>query len=159
MSDTTACLIHYGDPSLTAFVHRWLNIYTIPADIAAHFPPYPGVPHVSRIQMNTFAWEPFCAVFRELISTGLVKELHTYDGCVNLRRKRGMNEWSIHSWGLALDFDQKLNPLGGATHFSQAFLNVWRKHAWNCGADWAGRKDPMHFQYTNVFPNPKPLIA
>ena len=72
------------------------------------------MPHVTRIEMHTFAWEPFCAVFRELIATGLVKELHTYDGCGNLRKKRGINEWSIHSWYLALDFDQALEPLNGA---------------------------------------------
>ena len=153
MSDTAQCLAHYGDPSTTAFVTHWLTIYTIPADIAAHFPPYPGVPHVSRIQMNRFAWEPFCAVFRELIATGLVKELHTYDGCVNLRRKRGMSEWSIHSWGLALDFDQAQAPLGSQKpHFSQAFLQVWRNHHWDCGADWSGRRDEMHFQYTKLYP-------
>ena len=153
MSDTSQCLAHYGDPSTSAFQNHWLKIFTIPPDIAAHFPPYPGVPHVSRIQMNTFAWEPFCAVFRELIATGLVKELHTNDGCVNLRRKRGMAEWSIHSWGLALDFDQALAPLGSKkSHFSQAFLQVWRNHHWDCGADWLGRSDPMHFQYTKLFP-------
>lgn len=153
MTDTQHCLLAYGDPSKPAFAAKWLKIFALPPDIAAHFPPYPGVPHVSRIEMHTLAWQPFCAVFRELIATGLVKELHTYDGCVNLRKKRGMSEWSIHSWGLALDFDQALNPLGGATHFTQAFLAVWRAHGWDCGADWTGRRDPMHFQYTDKFPS------
>ena len=153
MTDTQSCLHYYGDPGTAAFEAKWLRIFTIPPDIAAHFPPYPGVPHVTRIQMNSFCWDSFCAVFRELIATGLVKELHTYDGCVNLRRKRGLSEWSIHSWGLALDFDQALAPLGSqAPHFSQAFLNVWRRHGWDCGADWQGRKDPMHFQFTHLFP-------
>lgn len=154
MSDSAACLNHYGDPSTVAFEDHWLEIYAIPADIVSHFPPYPGVPHVTRIQMNRVAWEPFCAVFRQLIATGLVRELHTYDGCVNVRRKRGLGDWSIHSWGLALDFDQALAPLGSHTpHFSQAFLQVWRDHNWECGADWTGRPDPMHFQFTKLFPN------
>ena len=153
MTDTQHCLLAYGDPSKPAFAAKWLKIFALPPDIAAHFPPYPGVPHVSRIEMHTLAWQPFCAVFRELIATGYVSELHTYDGCVNLRKKRGMSEWSIHSWGLALDFDQALNPLDGATHFTQAFLAVWRAHGWDCGSDWTGRCDPMHFQYTKNFPS------
>ena len=159
MSDTANCVAHYGDPAKPAFQNKWLRIYTLPADIAAHFPPYPGVPHVSRIQMNTFAWEPFCAAFRELISTGLVKELKTYDGCVNLRYKRNQAEIpanrSIHSWGLALDFNAKLNPLGVVQGsrpgmFTKAFLDVWRRHGWTAGADF---RDGMHFQFTNKFPS------
>lgn len=156
-TDTQHCLAAYGDPSKPAFQKKWLEIFTLPPDIASSFPPYPGVPHVTRIQMNKFAWPAFCAVMRELIATGLSKEFKTYDGCVNLRLKRGINEYSIHSWGLALDFNANLNPLGRAKGargtWSEKFLAVWRKHGWVCGADWTGRPDGMHFQFTNSFPS------
>ncbi|GAC1589631.1 MAG: hypothetical protein NVS3B25_07360 [Hymenobacter sp.] len=160
MTDTAACLTHYGDPGTAAFQAKWLHIFELPADIAAHFPPYPGVGHVTRIEMNRFAWEPFCAAFRDLIATGLVSELKTYDGCVCLRYKRGMAEVpanrSIHSWGLALDFNAAQNPLAVALGarkgmFSKAYLDVWRRHGWTCGADFT-RPDVMHVQLTNTFP-------
>ena len=153
MTDTQHCLAVYGDPSTVAFQGKWLVRHPLPATVLPHFPPYPEVPHVSAIYMNSFATAALDAVLLELVVTGLIKELHTYDGCLNLRKKRGIDEWSIHSWGLALDFDQALAPLGSQKpHFSQAFLNVWRKHNWDCGADWTGRKDIMHFQYTKNFP-------
>ncbi len=156
MTDTQHCQAVYGDPSKPAFQSKWLEIFPLPADIAAIFPPYPGVPHITRIQMNKYTWPAFCAVMRELIATGLHKEFKTYDGCVNLRLKRGINEYSIHSWGLALDFNAAQNPLGVAWGtrkgmFSKAFLDVWRKHGWVCGADFT-RGDGMHFQFTTTFP-------
>ena len=156
MTDSTQCLRAYGDPTKAAFQKKWLKIYAFPADVAAVFPPYPGVPKVTRIQMNAFAWPSFCAVLRALTAAGLHQEFKTYDGCLNVRLKRGINAYSIHSWGLAVDFNAALNPLGkprgGKGMWSEAFLAVWRAHGWSCGADWAGRPDGMHFQYTTHFP-------
>ena len=156
MSDTTNCLAHYGDPSKPAFAQKWLVRHPLPAAVLASFPPYPGVPKVTAVYMNKFACAALDAVLMELLSTGLIKELKTYDGCLNLRLKRGLNEYSIHSWGLALDFNAALNPLGvkwGSRPgmFSKAFLAVWRKHGWTCGADFT-RGDSMHFQFTTTFP-------
>jgi len=152
MTDSQRCLATYGDPSLAAFAAKWLIRHPLPAAVLPYFPPYPGVPHVTAIYMNRFATAALDGVLEELVQTGLIHELKTYDGCWNVRKKRGINAYSIHSWGLALDFNALLNPLGGPCHFSQAFLEVWRRHGWVCGADWSGRKDAMHFQYTLYFP-------
>lgn len=157
MTDSQLCIQHYGNPESSAFVSKWLQRFTLPADVAAVWPHYPGLDKpITAIYMNKFAFEPLIAVIRELIQTGLIKELLTYDGCLNVRLKRGVNEYSIHSWGLALDFNAALNPLGQRMGskpkmFTPAFLAVWRKHGWTCGADFS-RPDGMHFQYTNTFP-------
>lgn len=155
MSDTSQCLAHYGDPSQAAFQSKWLIRHELPAAVKPHFPKYGNI-SPTAIYMNKFAAASLDAVLLELVATGLHKEFKTYDGCLNLRLKRGLNEYSIHSWGLALDFNAALNPLGvrwGSKPgmFSKAFLDVWRRHGWTCGADFS-RGDSMHFQYTTQFP-------
>lgn len=151
MTDSQHCLAAYGDPSKPAFEAKWLVRHPLPATVIPLFPPY-GTIKPTAVYMHTFAAASLDAVLLELVATGLIKELHTYAGCREVRQKRNIGEWSIHSWGLALDFNEKTEVLGGACHFSEAFLNVWRKHNWVCGADFIGRKDPMHFQYTKLFP-------
>lgn len=153
MTDTAFCFAKYGDPAKPAFQQQLVN-YIFPAWLAPHWPLYDGK-RVTHQFLHKDIITPLEAVFRELISTGLVKELKTYGGAGNLRYKRNMPEIpanrSIHSWYCALDFNQALNPLGvkqGSRPgmFTQAFLNVWRKHGWTCGADFSNH-DGMHFQY------------
>ena len=156
MTDSQQCLAAYGDPSKPAFEAKWLVRHPLPAAVLPFFPPYPGVPKVKAVYLNRFAAAALDAVLLELLATGLIKEFKTYDGCHNVRLKRGIDEYSIHSWGLALDFNAALNPLGvkwGSRKgmFSKAFLDVWRRHGWVCGADFS-RGDSMHLQYTSHFP-------
>lgn len=155
MTDTQRCLAAYGDPSKPAFEAKWLIRHELPAAVKPYFPKYGNI-RPTAIYMNKFAAASLDVVLLELLSTGLIKELKTYDGCHNVRLKRGINEYSIHSWGLALDFNALLNALGvkwGSQPgmFSKAFLDVWRKHGWVCGADFS-RSDAMHFQMTTKFP-------
>jgi hypothetical protein len=153
MTDTQRCLKKYGDPSTKTFRDKWIVLYDFPAWMDAIFPKYQGQA-VTRQWVNKDLKAPLEAVFAELLSTGLHKELKTFDGLWNVRLKRGINEYSIHSWGLALDFNAALNPLGvkwgtRPGMFSKAFLDVWRRHGFTCGADFS-RGDSMHMQYTPI---------
>jgi len=153
-TDTQQCLAAYGDPTTNAFQQKWLVKHPLPAQVLPYFPRYGGTTVVTHIYMNRFATAALDAVLLELLSTGLIKELKSYHGCWNVRPKRTVAEMSTHAWGLAQDFNEPQNPLGvvwGSRKgmFSKAFLDVWRKHGWKCGADF---KDAMHFQYTSRFP-------
>jgi hypothetical protein len=154
-ADTQNCLRHYGDPTSKTFEAKWMQLYVFPDWLAKIFPPYAGKP-VTRQWVNKAIIPAFEAVFRDLLATGLWRELKSFDGLWVVRQKRGISEYSIHSWGLAIDFNASLNPLGvkwGSRKgmFSKAFLDTWRRHGWVCGADFA-RGDSMHFQFTNSFP-------
>lgn len=105
---------------------------------------------------------PFTRIYcnREIISLldqtflvldimGLLDELKTYDGCWNIRKIRGSEtKWSVHSFGLALDFNAELNPLGAEPTFTPRFLDLMQACGWTCGARFA-RKDGMHFQWAD----------
>jgi len=62
---------------------------------------------------------------------------------------------SLHSWGIAIDFDPTLNRWGGKQKDGQPcplrvhpeFLQVFRDAGWRCGADWkTGGGDWMHVE-------------
>jgi len=57
---------------------------------------------------------------------------------------------SLHSWGIAVDFDPAANPVGGRnswmrTEAGQRFVKVFEDHGWTWGGRWSF-KDDMHFQ-------------
>lgn len=89
-----------------------------------------------------------------LWEAGVLSEIKTWDGIFNVRKKRGLNSLSIHAFACALDLNASHNPLGltrqqciakGLTPFSEKFIEVSRPYM-DCGADWAGRPDGMHYQ-------------
>lgn len=151
MTTTERLVKAYGNPHDTvAFTKRNLVTWPLPAAMAAVWPKFAG--HViTRITINKALIGPLTAVFAELIETGLVKELKTYDGAYNYRPQRGSNALSMHAYGLALDFNAQTNGLGKPVTFSQKFLDVWRRHGWTCGADFPmPRTDGMHMEYTKT---------
>lgn len=70
--------------------------------------------------------------------------LDEYGGCFNYRKSRGSDNWSVHSWGLAVDILPSLGkykePSMIPYHFVDAFLN--RGFVW--GGFW-DKPDGMHF--------------
>lgn len=119
----------------------------VPAEIAAVCINAATNKGTTKIFCNLAMHEPLREVFGALIGAGLHLELKTFDGCFNVRPVRGVpNVMSVHSWGLALDFNAKDNPLGGESTWSPDFVQVWKDAGFVWGGDFK-RKDPMHFQY------------
>lgn len=161
-SDTQRCLQVFGNPSSKQFAAQWLVRHELPDAVKPYFPPYDSR-RPTAIYMNRYAVKALDAVLLDLLHTGLIKELKTYNGCWSVRKKVGLNEYSIHSWGLALDFNAALNPLGAKWGsrpgmFSGKFIEVWERHGWTAGM-WWNRPDGMHFQFTDKLPTPMNLAG
>jgi len=147
MSDKA--LKKYGDPK--ANETKFMTIWIVPENIKKAIPVLP-----SKMYINKDIIKPLTSVLLDLIESGLHKEIKTFDGCFNIRLKRGLTTPSIHSWGIALDLNASQNPLNktkaqcvadGLKPFSVEFDKVWRLYGWTCGIDWK-RADGMHFEYT-----------
>jgi hypothetical protein len=92
---------------------------------------------------------PLSKAFKNLIDTGHVNELKTYDGCFNIRKKRGLNSMSLHSWGVAIDVNAFENGLGVDPKLSAGFVKCFTDAGFQWGGIWR-RKDGMHFQLSSI---------
>jgi len=141
----------YGDPSVNTIEWERLNMerWVIPSAIRSAVPELPG-----KIYMHK-AFVPVVERWLTALVVGHVAhEIDTFDGCWNIRTIRGGKAMSIHSWGMAIDFNASQNPLGlttrqaherGLTPFSARFFSISRQFV-DCGIDWPRRPDGMHFQ-------------
>jgi hypothetical protein len=98
-----------------------------------------------RIYGHKLLESPLKKAFELLRGQGLIGELRTYDGCFNIRKMTSGKSYSVHSWGLAVDFNAALNPYGGDIDFSDDFILCFAKAGFEAGALWS-TPDGMHFQ-------------
>jgi len=149
MVTSAQCLRKYGEPSAS---NKNLVLWDVPTELEIGVIP-------KRIYCNKDLIKPLEAAFKALIATGCVNELKTWDGCFNIRKKRGLASMSLHSWAIAIDMNAFSNPLGltreqiiarGLTPFSEKFLDCFRKNGFVCGADWKRRPDFMHVELANI---------
>ena len=148
MVTSAQALKKYGDPTKESNMTLW----DIPTELEVGVIP-------KRLYCNKDMVAPLTQAFKNLIATGFVKELKTWDGCFNIRKKRGLTSMSLHSWGIAIDVNSSHNPLGltreqikakGLTPFSEGFLQCFRDAGFDCGADWKSRPDFMHMQLKKI---------
>lgn len=98
-----------------------------------------------KIYCNKDMVKPLTLAFQNLIKTGFVKELKTWDGCFNIRRKRGTISPSLHSWGVAIDVNAAWNGMGKKPTLSTGFVKCFTDAGFDWGGTWT-KPDGMHFQ-------------
>ena len=148
MVTSAQCLKKYGDPNL----HKNMTVWDVPSNLEIGVIP-------KKIYCNKDLVLPLQQALQALIVTGKVAELKTWDGCFNIRKKRGLSSMSLHSWGIAIDMNSSDNQLGksydqlikeGKKPFSEGFLQCFRDAGFDCGGDWKSRPDRMHFQISKI---------
>jgi hypothetical protein len=111
----------------------------------AHVVDFEGNPWGCKVYGHRLMEAPLKRAFKALIETGAVSELETYDGCTCVRPMTGGGGWSVHSWGLAIDFNAGTNAYGHRPTLSTRFVKCFT----DAGFEWGGRwrtPDGMHFQ-------------
>ena len=139
MVTSAQCLKKYGEPSPS---NKNLVLWDVPTELEIGVIP-------KRIYCNKDLIKPLEAAFKALIATGCVNELKTWDGCFNIRKKRGLSSMSLHSWAIAIDVNAFENGLGVTPKLSANFVKCFTDNGFDWGGTWT-RKDGMHFQLAKI---------
>lgn len=139
MVSSKQCFAKFGEPSAS---NKCMTLWDVPTELEIGIIP-------KRIYCNRLMVEPLKKAFKNLIDTGAVKELKTWDGCFNIRKKRGLSTMSLHSWGLAIDVNAFENGLYQTPKLSPTFAKCFTDAGFDWGGTWL-RQDGMHFQLSAI---------
>jgi hypothetical protein len=140
MITSAQCLKKYGQPDPS---NKWMILWDVPTALEIGVIP-------KRIYCNKDLVKPLEQAFKNLIERGCVGELKTWDGCFNIRKKRGKTSLSLHSWGVCLDVNAFENGLGVKPKLSEGFVKCFKDAGFDWGGDWKNPIDGMHFQLSKI---------
>jgi hypothetical protein len=139
MVTSQQALKKYGAPSPS---NPNMVVWDVPAELEIGMIP-------KKIYCNKDMVKPLSMAFKKLIDTKAVNELKTWDGCFNIRNKRGLSSYSLHSWGIAVDVNAFENGLNQTPKLSKQFVECFTTSGFDWGGTWT-RKDGMHFQLSKI---------
>ena len=139
MVTSAQCLAKYGPPAPD---NKWLILWDVPTELELGVIP-------KKIYCNKDLVQPLAAAFKNLIERGYYMELKTWDGCFNIRKKRGAQSMSLHSWGVAIDLNAAWNGFGAKPTLSSGFVKCFTDVGFDWGGIW-GKADGMHFQLSKI---------
>ena len=142
MVTSKQCFDKWGDPLTTNDEGIYMTVWDVPANLEIGVIP-------KKLYCNKAMIVPLTKAFTSLIKTGFVKELKTWDGCFNIRKKRGLASMSLHSWGIAIDVNAAWNGLNVTPVLSKGFVKCFTDAGFDWGGTWT-RKDGMHFQLNKI---------
>jgi hypothetical protein len=139
MITSQQALKKYGQPKDS---NPCMVLWDVPAELEIGVIP-------KRIYCNKDMVKPLEQAFKNLIQRNHVAELKTWDGCFNIRKKRGLTSMSLHSWGLAVDVNAFENGLGMKPKLSEGFVKCFTDAGFNWGGTWK-RLDGMHMELAKI---------
>ena len=132
------CLKKYGNP----VNERSMILWTIPQEIQlSRFP--------RKIYCNRDLINPLSLALKNIIERNLKDQIKTYDGCFNIRKKRGAASSSLHSWGVAIDINAAWNQFGKTPTMSAELVKCFTDAGFDWGGNWK-KPDGMHFQLSKI---------
>jgi hypothetical protein len=132
------CLSKYGDPKL----EKAMTLWHVPPELIIGVIP-------TKIYCNKDMVVPLKQAFTNVIQRNLINELRTYDGCFNIRRKRGASSTSLHAWGIAIDINAGWNQYGKSPTMSKELVNCFVEAGFEWGGNWS-KPDGMHMQLAKI---------
>lgn len=109
----------------------------------------------TRVAVHRKAAESLTAALMEIHDAGLWGFLDPFAGGYEFRRISGSTRLSLHSLGLAVDFDPAANPYRGNPDESRfgrsgegrAVVRLFELYGWYWGGRFKDRPDAQHFQF------------
>ena len=118
------------------------------------------VSSITRIQRIPILNQPLDCHFRlerpllnamnEVVEAKLGHEIRSCEGCYWPRHKMHdpKRELSVHSWGVAVDFNAPTNMPGTKGDMHPGIIEIFARHGFYWGGNFG---DPMHFQYARGY--------
>lgn len=128
----------YGDPSL----EKHMVLFDIPSHLEVGAVP-------NRIYCNIDFTAPLERALSLVKARGLGHLIKTWDGCFNIRKKRGAQSMSLHSWGLAIDINASWNRMGMKPTMPMELVECFEEAGFEWGGRWT-KPDGMHFQLARI---------
>ena len=138
MVTSQQALKKYGPPETEKFMVVW----DVPTKLE-----HGAIP--KKIYCNRDMVQPLEQAFSNIIDRGLADQVRTWDGCFNIRRKRGATSSSLHSWGIAIDINAAWNGFGKTPTMSPELVKCFTDAGFDWGGVWS-RPDGMHFQLSKI---------
>ena len=138
MITSSDCFKRFGAPETELHMVLW----DVPSELEVGVIP-------KRIYCNRVMIEPLTKAFRNIIDRRLVAELITWDGCFNIRKKKGSLAVSLHAWGLAIDINAAWNGWKKKPTMSKELVACFTDAGFEWGGRWAAQ-DGMHFQLARL---------
>ena len=129
---------HYGDPKAESA----MVLFDVPRECQSA-----AIPR--RIYCNRDLVGPLTKALALVVNRGLAGTIRTWDGCFNIRTKRGGTSPSLHSWGLAIDINASWNRMGQPSTQDPRLVACFIESGFEWGGAWA-RPDAMHFQLAEI---------
>jgi D-alanyl-D-alanine carboxypeptidase len=138
MITSVLALKRYGDPSKESA----LVVFDVPTELEIGFIP-------KKIYCNRDMVEPLKAALTNVVHRNLAAQIKSWDGCFNIRRKRGAASQSLHSWGLAIDINAASNSFGKKPTMPPELVKCFTDAGFDWGGTWR-KPDGMHFQLAKL---------
>lgn len=138
MITSQQCLAKYGQPELEKFMVLW----DVPLKLELGVIP-------KKIYCNRDLILPLQRALENIIERDLITQVHTWDGCFNIRKKRGANSQSLHAWGVAIDINAAWNQFGKTPTMRRELVQCFIDAGFDWGGFWS-KPDGMHFQLNQI---------
>lgn len=138
MVTSSDCYKKYGNP----FKEKNMTLWVVPNYL--QIGPIP-----KKIYCNKDMVLPLTNAFENILKAGLSDQIKTWDGCFNIRTKRGAKSASLHSWGIAIDINAAWNRFGKPPTMSKELIECFVKSGFEWGGNWK-TPDGMHFQLEKI---------
>jgi hypothetical protein len=136
MLTSAYCSSRFGNPKINEA--KFMELVPTPNELQIGVIP-------RKIYMNKVMKKPLHNALRLLKSRGLLGELVEWNGIFTIRKMRGGESLSLHSWGVAIDLNARDNGMGKPPKMSKGFVNCFIESGFDWGGYWKS-PDGMHFQ-------------
>ena len=144
MVTSADCIRKYGTPDIN-MERKHMVAWDIPEGIKKLIPELPN-----RVYCNKDLVQPLWQALQNLIKRDLACHIMTWDGCFNIRKKKGGSSYSLHSWGIAIDINAAWNGFREDPQMPLEVVKCFTDAGFEWGGYWEDPKDGMHFQLKTI---------